>query len=64
MKLRAYVTATVDPETAEVLEDEARQRKIGESALVRELLQEYAIKIRERKAQQATQQPSLVVRAS
>ena len=41
MRMRIYITATVDHETAVALEREAKQRDMRMSPLVREVLEAY-----------------------
>jgi hypothetical protein len=45
MRMRIYITATVDRETAEALEREALQRKMRISPLVREVLDAHVARL-------------------
>lgn len=54
MKLRYYVTANLDEETAEALEAEATQRKMRFATFARWVLEQEAAKLRARQAGTAT----------
>jgi hypothetical protein len=53
--MRAYITATVEPEIAEALEREAKQKQMQLSPLVREILTAHTHQQNERSAQRPSE---------